>query len=173
MSDPFRDRPFPRGALIAAGALIGVSFLIAGGARLTGIGTTTSPTSSSVESRSIRFEDRRNGSVGVYDARSNRVIVELEPGTNGFVRGVLRGFARDRRSRGIGAAPPFRLTRWADGRLSLRDMATGREIDLDPFGPTNAGAFAKMLIAARAVQPTGGKRSSLGAARTNTHNNWN
>ena len=63
------------------------------------------------------------------------------------MRGVLRGLARDRRADGIGRSPPFRLTRWADGRLSLDDPATGRHVDLEVFGPTNAGAFAEILTA--------------------------
>ncbi len=60
---------------------------------------------------------------------------------------MLRGLARERRARQVGTAPPFRLTRWADGRLSLDDVETGRHVDLEVFGPTNAGAFADILIA--------------------------
>jgi len=84
----------------------------------------------------------------VYAASGGDVVEVLEPGTNGFVRGVLRGLARDRKLRGIGPQPPFELTRWTDGRLSLTDTATGREIELDAFGPTNVGAFARLLTAA-------------------------
>ena len=69
----------------------------------------------------------------------------LPPGTNGFIRGVLRGLARDRKLQRIGTEPPFRLTRWVDGRLSLDDPATGRRIELGAFGPTNAAAFAGLL----------------------------
>ena len=71
----------------------------------------------------------------------------LPPGSNGFIRGVMRGLARERMLHGIDAAPPFRLIRWADGRLSLEDTATGRLIDLAAFGPTNAQAFARLLTA--------------------------
>jgi putative photosynthetic complex assembly protein len=59
----------------------------------------------------------------------------------------LRGLARDRRADHVGIAPPFRLTHWANGRLSLDDPSTGRHIDLEVFGPTNAGAFADILVA--------------------------
>jgi hypothetical protein len=31
--------------------------------------------------------------------------------------------------------------------LSLDDPSTGRHVDLEVFGPTNAGAFADILIA--------------------------
>ncbi len=39
------------------------------------------------------------------------------------------------------ASPPFTLTRWRDGTLSLADEATGRRIDLDAFGPTQAASL--------------------------------
>ncbi len=69
-------------------------------------------------------------------------------GTFAFVRGVLRGFARERRLEHLGAGAALELTRWADGRLSLRDPVTGREVQLDSFGPTNSAAFAALLAAA-------------------------
>jgi putative photosynthetic complex assembly protein len=83
----------------------------------------------------------------VYTNQDDRLVDTLQPGTNGFVRGVLRGLVRERRADHVGAAPPFRLTRWADGRLSLDDPSTGRHVDLEVFGPTNAGAFAQILVA--------------------------
>ena len=57
----------------------------------------------------------------------------------------MRGLVRDRKRQDLGAEAPFRLTRWADGRLSLQDEATGRSIDLGAFGPTNAAVFAHLM----------------------------
>ncbi len=71
----------------------------------------------------------------------------MAPGTNGFLRGVLRGMVRERRSSDIGAQVPFVLTRWADGRLSITDPAIGRQINLEVFGPTNSSVFAQLLLA--------------------------
>jgi putative photosynthetic complex assembly protein len=51
---------------------------------------------------------------------------------------------------GIGAGPPFVLTQWQDGQLTLRDTATGRTIDLRAFGVAQTTAFATILGAARA-----------------------
>ena len=68
----------------------------------------------------------RDGSIQVTDARTGQVAASVEPGTNGFIRGTLRGLARERKRQGIGIEPPFMLTRWADGRLSLEDPTTGR-----------------------------------------------
>jgi len=103
-----------------------------------------------VEQRDLRFEDRASGAVAVYSSEENRLVYTVPPGTNGFVRGVLRGLARERRADSVGTTPPFRLTRWADGRLSLDDPSTGRHVDLEVFGPANAGAFAEILRASEA-----------------------
>ena len=85
----------------------------------------------------------------MYANRDDRLVDVLAPGTNGFVRGVLRGLVRERRADRVGPQPPFRLTRWADGRLSLDDPSTGRHVDLEVFGPTNSGAFAQILLSAQ------------------------
>jgi len=138
------DGQLPRGALFGAAALIGVAILAAAGARLTGVGTTPNPTGDAVERIALRFDDRGDGAVVVHAVDDDRVLEVLEPGTNGFARGVLRGLARARRAQGVGARPPFELTRWADGRLSLDDPSTGRSVELGAFGPTNAAAFADL-----------------------------
>jgi putative photosynthetic complex assembly protein len=137
----------PRAALLGAGSLVVGSLLLVAFARLTGYGPAHPDASFIVESRDLRFEDRTDGAVLIYSSPQDRLVDTLPPGTNGFVRGVLRGLVRERRADRIGATPPFRLTRWADGRLSLDDPSTGRHVDLEVFGPTNAGAFADILIA--------------------------
>jgi len=142
----------PRAALLGAGSLVIGSLLLVGIARLTGYSPAQPDASSIVERSDLRFEDRADGAVLIYTSPQDRLVDTLPPGTNGFVRGVLRGLVRERRADRIGAAPPFRLTRWADGRLSLDDPSTGRHVDLEVFGPTNAGAFADILTASQRPQ---------------------
>lgn len=148
MSDPFRDKPFPKGVLVAAALLIGFSIAVAATARLTGLGTTKMPPGAAVATKDLRFEDRDDGAVIVLAADGARLVEVIEPGTNGFVRGVLRGLARERKRSELAQATPFRLTRWADGRLTVEDPSTGRSVDLGAFGPTNFSAFARILDAA-------------------------
>jgi putative photosynthetic complex assembly protein len=145
MSDPFGDRPFPRGALAGAAALVAVTIALSAAARWGGFGTTQLPESAAVTARDLRFDDRDDGAVVVHDARTGELVEVIAPGTNGFLRGALRGLARERRMHGIGSEPPFRLAAGADGRLILEDPSTGRRIALEAFGPTNAGAFARLL----------------------------
>ena len=136
---------FPRGPLIGAAALVGVAMLSASLARLSGIGATQLPPAAAVMSRDLRFEDRADGAVTIYAARTATVVDVLPPGSNGFVRGVLRGLARARKREHLGADIPVRLTRWSDGHLSVEDPSTGEAITLEAFGMTNAGAFARLL----------------------------
>jgi putative photosynthetic complex assembly protein len=148
MSDPFGDRPFPRGALLGAAALVAATIALAAAARWGGLGVTQVPAAEAVAARDLRFDDRADGAVVVHDARTGELVDVGPPGTNGFLRGALRGLARERRMHGIGSEPPFRLASRADGRLILEDPSTGRRIALDAFGPTNAGAFGRLLAAA-------------------------
>lgn len=146
MSALDRD-PFPRGALIAAGALVAVSLAVTATARLAGFTPLTAPKPTSAPEQwiDLRFVDEPDGSVRVKNGDDDRDVATLAPGTNGFVRGVVRGLAHERKVRGIGAAPPFRLAQWKGGRLVLLDTATGRRIDLDAFGVSNKDAFVQLL----------------------------
>ena len=144
------NNKLPRALLVGAGGLVVSSLLIVGIARLTGYKPAQPPVSAVVEQYDLRFVDRSDGAVLIYSSKDDKLVDTLQPGTNGFVRGVLRGLVRERNADQIGRSPPFRLTRWADGRLSLDDPSTGRHVDLEVFGPTNAGAFADILIASSA-----------------------
>jgi putative photosynthetic complex assembly protein len=147
--DPRRDT-MPRAPLLAIGALLLLVLLGAAGVRLSGSGI-RAPDAQPVVQRSLRFEDRPDGSVAVLDARSGRQIDSVQ-GEAGFLRGALRAMARERRKQGLGAEPAFELIARADGRLTLADPATGERIDLESFGPTNAATFARLLTAQPAAR---------------------
>jgi putative photosynthetic complex assembly protein len=143
------DKPFPRGPLIGAGLLVAVSLasvtaarvgLLPGPERAAAVAVAAAPTAT----RDLRFADREDGAVLVQTVGGGAPMV-IDPGSGGFVRGVVRGLARERRARGVGQDPAFRLTEWSDGRLTLEDPATGRRLSLDGFGPTNRQAFIDLL----------------------------
>lgn len=137
----------PRGALIAAAVLIAFSIVLAGAARITGNNTVAAPEATPVVSRDLLFQDRADGGIRVVDAASGRIVKELPPGSNGFVRGMLRGLARDRLVHKVGPEPAFTLTRWSDGRHSITDTATGTVLHLAAFGFENVKEFATLLTA--------------------------
>lgn len=95
--------------------------------------------------RAFRAADRDDGAVVLTDAATGAEILLVAPGEDGFVRGTLRGLARERRARDLGPQAPFRLVAWGDGRLTLDDTATGRRLDLLAFGQTQAEAFSRLL----------------------------
>lgn len=140
---PTADASVPRTALIALGLLLLAALLATATVRLTGVGAARVPETASVQVRELQFEDRPDGSIAIVEA--GREIDRVAPGSNGFLRGTMRGLARERKRQGLSADLPFHLSGHADGRLTLRDPGTGREIDLGSFGPSNAAVFARLL----------------------------
>ena len=129
--------------LLAAGALVVASIAVTAGVRWSGVDI-SQPDAPVLMSRSLVFADRNDGGIDVIDARKQRVI-ETIVGQAGFVRGTLRGLARERHRAGLGATLPFELVAHTDGRLTLLDPSTHRRVDLESFGPTNTAAFAQLF----------------------------
>jgi putative photosynthetic complex assembly protein len=141
--------PLPRGLLIAMISLVLVSLAGVSAVRLSGV-EIRSPDAGTVVSRSLRFADLPDGGISVVDAKSGEEVQRVQ-GEGGFLRGALRVMSRERRMRGLGPEAPFELLGRADGRLTLVDPATAVRIDLESFGPTNAGAFVGLLSQADTV----------------------
>lgn len=149
--------PVPRAAIVGAGALLLASIVLAGVARSSRLAEAERATATATAPQSIdvRFEDRAGGALAVLDARTGVELHVVAPATNGFVRGVLRGMFRTRKLEAMSKEAVFRLSREADGRLSLVDPESGRRVDLDSFGPTNSESFATILEAG--VRARGGR----------------
>ena len=142
----------PRGILIGAAVLIAFAITTTLFGRVSDIGTLHMPAATAVQTLSLQFEDRDDGSVAVHDAADGAVIYIVNPGAGGFIRATMRGMARERRRMSIGEEPPFLLTRWSDGTISLADKTTERVINLDAFGPTNSAAFARLFASRETVE---------------------
>ncbi len=144
MSTPLTSK-LPTLPLSALGALVLVSVIGVGAVRLSGTSPQQQVDASTLVSRQLRFEDGADGSIAVRDARTGARLDTIAPGTNGFLRSAMRGLVRERKRQGLGPEQPFELLGRADGRLTLVDPGTGRRIDLESFGPTNAAVFARLL----------------------------
>lgn len=140
---------FPRWVLWATACLL--AFTIGGVAlvRITGNGP-DQLAAASIGERLLRFEDRAGGGVAVIDGATGQLLTTMT-GEQGFLRGAIRALARDRNARKIGAEQPFKLIARTDGRLTLFDPVSGQRVDLESFGPSNAGVFAPFLT----MQPQG------------------
>jgi putative photosynthetic complex assembly protein len=145
MSQAIQEPVVPKVGIIAAAALVLFSLATVTTARLTSTGGVHMTLPAVAESRDFQFEDGKNGAVLVYDASSRQLVDTLAPGTNGFIRVVLRGLARERKLGDIGQQPPFRVTRFVNGQITLTDTSTGKQIDLDAFGSANTEAFARLM----------------------------
>ena len=146
------DRIAPPAALALGTGLVLFSLMLVASVRLGLVEPSPSAASlraaahtAPVEERLLRFSDQADGTVLVTDAVTGASIDTIGREDGGFVRGVMRGLARERRQHRIGAEPPFRLVQWQNGALSLIDLSTGRTIELDSFGHTNRASFARLL----------------------------
>lgn len=149
----------PRGPLLGALAVVLVAGSAAIAARVFGVGATREGTPATgaaaaapVERRVLRFADAPDGGILVYDARSNTLATRLAPGGDGFLRGALRAMTRGRMLAGVGQAPPFVLTRWTDGRLTIDDVSTRMHIAVSSFGPTQVASFERLMAATPAAR---------------------
>lgn len=138
---------FARAPLFALGAMVIATIVTVAAVRVTGVGMLRTPDSAAVSTREFRFEDRPDGSIVVLDASGTRLVETVAPGSNGFLRGTMRGLARERMRQQVSPSLPFTMIGRADGGLTLVDHGTGRRVDLGSFGPANAAVFARIMAA--------------------------
>lgn len=147
------DIRVPRGPLLGALAVVLVAASAAVAGRVYGFGAThegadaQAAGATALERRVLRFGDAPDGAVLVYDAPTNVLALRLAPGGDGFLRGALRAMTRERMLAHVGQGPPFVLTRWSDGRLTLDDSATHMHIAVTSFGPTQVASFEQLMAA--------------------------
>ncbi len=146
MQNTHSDSPLGQGTpwpIWAIGGLLALTLTaVAWQSQLRG-GPVTADAPSVQWQRSLRFEDRSNGDIAVLDAKTEREVARFQ-GEQGFLRGSLRALARERQRSGMGPQAPFELTGHVDGRITLRDTATGQRIALESFGPTNSAVFSQL-----------------------------
>jgi putative photosynthetic complex assembly protein len=138
----------PARMIALLGGLILLSLVLAATARLTGVGATRIAEPVGGIHVDLRFEDLPGGGIRVVDVAAVLPPQVIPPASDGFVRVALRSLARERPAVGASADTPFRLGRLDNGRLWLRDLATGRLLYLDAYGADNAKSFGKLIATA-------------------------
>ncbi len=152
MSGPHTTERFPRGLLIAAGVLTVFTILIAGATKMNRDQDEAALLESATAVRDLRFDVQSDETITVTDAQTDETVDVLEPGSEGFIRGVLRGLTRERIRFSASPDAPYRVAQLEDGRYFLQDPATDQTISLGSFGPTNAQAFGRLLTAGQKDQ---------------------
>ena len=135
----------PHPVLIMAGALMLFTILTAGIAKRNHYDGAAVAPSTAVTVRDLAFKDMPDGGVSITDVDTGQLVTIVQPATGGFLRGVMRGLVRDHHKVDDATGYAFRLTRWADNRLSLEDSTTHETFELESFGSTNERVFADLL----------------------------
>jgi putative photosynthetic complex assembly protein len=146
------DPTVPTAAIKAAGLMLLAILLLTAAVSFGLIDKSADPVASRMaahvgvqEARSLRFADGANGAVIVTDTNTDTIIYTAAAGEGGFLRATVRRLAKARAAKGIGSQPPFILTRWDNGALSLRDPETGKNAEIIGFGKSQTDMFAAML----------------------------
>lgn len=152
MSADHRHEQMPRLPLYAAISLVLASLVLVGGQRMGIFGSPPAAETrqaTAILSQDLRFFDQPDGAVRVAVAGGEDRIIPTASG--GFVRGILRSLVRERRAQGLGSEQAFRVTEWSDGAVTIQDLATGRTLNLNAFGPTNRHDFIALIAPAGTV----------------------
>jgi putative photosynthetic complex assembly protein len=151
-SNPMRGH-LPRWPAYVLVGIIGLTLIQAMTSRLTGRGTSRVPDAAVERVLPLRFFDEKDGAVRIVRATDERQIERVSPGTNGFIRSVMRGLVHERRQHGGTDTTPFLLQQRVDGRLILEDPVSGRRLSLNSFGALNTQAFGRLFAVSDGVKP--------------------
>lgn len=139
------DQFIPRALLRAMAALALVSLLLVSYAVVTDRPhEAQAHQGEPVKSILISIKEAEDGSVIVTDM-DGRLLSSSARERSGFIAVVDNALRFERKRSGIAGNPPVTLIRFADGRIGLRDDATGWKIHLTGFGQDNARAWAAVL----------------------------
>lgn len=148
--DPHKSEERPRvpPALVRGiVAMVLFTVVLTAGARILGLQPAGTPDDSVgiVAERSLVVEGTLGGAALITDGETGAVVADLDAAEAGFINGVMSGLGRERMLRKVEGNPPVRIIQFADGRLGLRDPATGWRVELMGFGDDNRNAFAALL----------------------------
>ncbi len=139
------DQLVPRALLVAMAGLVAFSlalviFAVWSDRQPTAQIHTTPP----VKSLVIQIKDRGDGGTIVTDMEGN-ILFDRSANERGFITVVRNALEFERHTHRISGNPPVHLIRFADGRIGLRDDATGWKINLIGFGQDNARHWNELL----------------------------
>jgi putative photosynthetic complex assembly protein len=141
----------PKPALIGAGVLIATALAItaAGSA-----GLYKTPKAAFAEhrasvpitkSRQLTLRARDDGAILVTDLATGQAVRTIASNEGGFIHYTLTGLRYARQSHGLGQSVNITILQYDDGRLMVKDDATGVLVDVVGYGPTNVASYNALL----------------------------
>jgi putative photosynthetic complex assembly protein len=143
--------PFPRIPLYTTIAVLGAVVILSAAARFSGYATPSAPPPV-IAMTELTFSDLPDGGIAVHDFASGKIVAEIPARNDGFLRTTLRVLIGERMKENIGPEKPFQLAALQGGRLELTDTATGQEVELEAFGPSQINEFLPLIQAAELHQ---------------------
>ena len=129
----------------AVGALLLVTLLMVGYAKLSNMPLIGTPKEASVVNEiTLEFVKQGNGSVSIYDNKGLEII-NSRSGPYGFIVVVYNGFMSERKKKKINTNDPLKLVQYVDGRLTIVDDSSSWDMHLNSFGAMNAEVFKKLM----------------------------
>ena len=101
-------------------------------------------TAAVVKDMLIEIKDAPDGGTRITDTEGN-LLSDTSRKASGFLSVVQNALAFERKQHGVTGNPPVHLIRFADGRIGLRDDATGWKINLIGFGQDNARVWREII----------------------------
>ena len=135
--------PKPLVMMAAAAALLTV--IVVAIAQWTGVEGLRSNDGAPDFAREIAFVPLGGDRIAVRNTTDEAVITTVEAGSDGLLRGALRGLSMTRDHAGQPLDAPYQLQRFSDDGVYLYDPLTNRSIRLESFGPLETGATADLL----------------------------
>jgi putative photosynthetic complex assembly protein len=136
----------PKPLLYGVGGLVIVTLLGVTALRVAGVEPIAQPPlAEAVQTETVIIVEVPGGGVALHDPADNVALASLPVNEDGFVRGIRRVLDRVRMQHGVEGNGPVTLIRWNDGRYSLRDPATGWQIELKGFGQSNLETFVQLM----------------------------
>ena len=152
------ERPIPPAIIIGGALVMAVSLLAVSSARMGVAPRQTRPVDVAVASYDFRVAaPDASGIETVLSARDGARVAPLSRRGDDFLPSLVETLRQERVLKGVSGAQPFRLLRFADGRVSLEDLATGRELNLESFGSVNEANAGRLIDQGRAVDSRAGR----------------
>ena len=129
----------------AVGALLLVTLLMVGYAKLSNMPLIGTPKEASVVNEiTLKFIKQGNGSVSIYNDKGQEII-NSRTGPYGFIVVVYNGFMSERKKKKINTNDPLKLVQYDDGRLTILDVSSSWDMHLNSFGAMNAEVFKNLM----------------------------